>query len=852
MEKLTLTAPPHRYQSWRRGSAVPSDNGSARAPYPAPACSAQLLVNFCTMRVILCALLLGVSGLLAGQTREIRILAVDAETREALEFVSVQIEGTSVGGETDEKGKLSLLTGRKELTLLVSFLGYETMERDVVMERSGKSVSFLMTSTSQQLETVTVSSEDASERLARPVMGVERLNIEALELIPVALGEVDVFRGLQLLSGVNSAGEASNGLSVRGGTIDQNLVLYDGAPVFTPTHLFGLFSVFTPDAIGGVDLYRANIPARFGGRISSVLDVKSRNPTADNFKMQGGIGLVSSHISLETPIDKAKKLKLLVAGRGGFNDFIFKQIDRLKNTESRFVDGTVKLRYTVTDRDIITASGFYSKDFYQIDLLNQTGGINAETNQYDYFTLNGTVEWLRILSDAASLSTRLVRSNHTPRQFFPQRGSDAVVDFTSQIKYHSLESTLAYNTAAGHRLSGGVQAIRYDIDPGRLDPGGVAALRATELDPEQSVEASLFVEDEWTVSPKLTVSAGLRFTQFVQQGPGERRVYDDSGILNADRLTASDQFGGGERMATYGGLEPRLGLSYQLAPNLSLKAAYAFNRQYLQNIFNSTTPLPTSRWKVADNNILPQRAALYSTGFYWLPGDKGYELSVEGYYRNVDNILDYKPGADFFLNPIVETDLVQGEGIAYGIEAGVKRRKGNFTGELNYAYARSRNRVAGPTFATSINGGEYYNGYFDQPHTLNLNFTIDDKTANQISLNLVVQSNRPYTVPNGFVRIDELPVPLFLERNNARLPVYHRLDFSWRIHNASLTKKRWVGDWVFTVYNLYGRKNAYNIFYEPVGATNTQILSATGALKSYRLTIFGAPIVSLGYSFRFE
>ena len=340
--------------------------------------SARRNFNPAYMRILLPLLFLCYAAMLSAQSYEIKILAVDAETRETLEFVNVQVKGTSIAGTTDINGKLSLIVDRTNFVVLGSFLGYEVLEREVIMgDRLYKNVNLFMVPSAQQLETVTVSSDDASERLTRPVMGVERLNIEALELIPVALGEVDVFRGLQLLSGVNSAGEASNGLSVRGGTIDQNLVLYDGAPVFTPTHLFGLFSVFTPDAVGGVDLYRANIPARFGGRISSVLDVRSRNPTSNNFKVQGGLGLVSSHLSIETPLDKRKKVKLLAAARGGFNDFIFGTIERLKNTESRFTDATVKLRYTANDRNIITASSFFSKDFYQIDLITQLSGINA-------------------------------------------------------------------------------------------------------------------------------------------------------------------------------------------------------------------------------------------------------------------------------------------------------------------------------------------------------------------------------------------------------------------------------------------------------------------------------------------
>ncbi|OAV45024.1 TonB-dependent receptor domain-containing protein [Lewinella sp. 4G2] len=805
------------------------------------------------MRIFIVALLtITLSTFASGQAYELTVRVTDGSTKTPLEFVNVQIEDAAINGTTDGSGTVVLKTDSKNFTVLASFLGYEQLSQTVRMAGPTQTLELMLVPSAQQIETVTVTSNDASERLSRPVMGVERLNIEAIELIPVALGEVDVFKGLQLISGVNSAGEASNGLSVRGGTIDQNLVLYDGAPVFTPTHLFGLFSVFTPDAIGGVDLYRANIPAKFGGRISSVLDVKSRNPTSDNFKMQGGIGIVSSHLSIETPVDKQKKVKVLAAVRGGFNDFIFKQIDRLKNTESRFADATVKLRYTANEKNIFTVSGFYSADFYQIDLLNQFSGITSDRNQYTYSTLNGTAEWLKIFNDRASLNTQLVRSDHKPRLLFPQADTDNVIEFDSRIQYHSAQSIFSYNTENGHRLSGGGQLIRYDIDPGGLDPDGVESILPVNLDTEQSLEASLFVEDEWKVSDALTLSAGLRFTQYAQLGPGTNRIYDNEEILDPDRLTETEEFGSGENMQTYNGFEPRLGLSYQLSPKLSFKAAYALNRQYLQNIFNSTTPLPSSRWKLSDNNILPQKATLYSSGFYWLPGDKGYELSLEGYYRDIDNLLEYKPGADFFLNPTVETDLIQGQGVAYGIEAGIKRRKGNFTGEINYAYARSLNTVDGPTFNTSVNAGQQYNGYFDQPHTFNLNLTLDDQKANQISLNFVVQSNRPYTVPNGVLQIGETPVPLFLERNNARLPVYHRLDFSWRIHNAKLEEKRWVGDWIFTVYNLYGRKNAYNIYYQPRTSGAATAETSGSPLESFRLTIFGAPVISLGYSFKFQ
>lgn len=802
------------------------------------------------MKLFYTLLLLAFSGLLAAQSYPLNIVTTDASDDSPLGYVNVQIEGTSLNGTTDDNGRIKLDVPAGDIVILTSFLGFEAKRTEFRVSGVSRIV-IALEPTAQQLQTIEVSSNDASDRMERPLMGVERLSIQEIEVLPVALGEVDVFRGLQLLSGVNSAGEASNGLSIRGGTVDQNLVLLDGAPIFTPTHLFGLFSVFTPDAIGSVDLYRANIPSRYGGRVSSVLDVRSRNPSADKFKMQGGVGLVSSHLSVETPLTRDKKLKILAAGRGGFNDFVFGLVDRLKNTRSRFVDGTVKLRYNANEKNIFTFSGFYSKDFYQIDLLNRFNGIVAEQNQNDYFTLNGTLDWLKIFNDKTSLATRLVSSNHVPKILFPQPNTDNVVEYRSQILYKSLQSTLDHQTG-GHHLSGGIQLIRYDLSPGEIDPGGVTAVDAVVLDNEQAFEASLFAEDEWKVSDKFTLSAGLRFTQFVQLGAGEQRDYGDSEVLSPEFQVGSTSFTSGQTMQTYNGLEPRLGLNFQLSEKVSLKAAYAITRQYLQNIYNATTPLPSSRWKVSDNNIVPQQASLVSTGLYFLPGSGKFQFSLEGYYRSIDNLLEYKPGAEFFLNPTVETDILQGKGRAYGVEVGVTKKTGALTGQINYSYARSENQVAGSSFETSINRGEWYNGYFDQPHTLNTNLTLDDGKTNRISLNFVLQSNRPYTVPNGFLTIDNQPIPIFLERNNDRLPTYHRLDFSWTVHNPKMVKRRWVGDWTVTIYNLYGRKNAYNIFYQPREAGGNSALFGSSPLGSYKLTIFGAPIASLTYSFKFS
>ncbi len=789
-------------------------------------------------------------GPLAAQQYRVVVRVTDAETERAVPYVNVQLLNSPQGGMTDESGQYSFTVPAGRATVLASSVGYDPVRLQLTIT-ADREIDVLLNPAAETLETVTVSSDDASARLEKPLMGVERLSIKEIEFLPVALGEVDVFRGLQLVSGVNSAGEASNGLSVRGGTIDQNLVLQDGAPVFTPTHLFGLFSVFTPDAVGSVDLYRANIPARFGGRVASVVDVRTRNPTSDKFKLQGGIGLVSSRLSMETPVTRDKRFKALASVRVGLNDFVFNFFERLKNTRSKFGDGTLKLRYTANERDIFTFSGFYSRDFYQIDLINGFAGIEASTNQYDYSTLNGTLDWLRLLNETTSVQLRLVRSDHRPSVLFPELDRDNKIRYDSRIRYLSGQLGIDHRTASNHQLSGGVQVLRYELEPGRLDPGSSPQAVAVDLEDEQALELSGYLEDEWKATPAFTISAGLRYTHYAQLGPGTVRTYAEGTERTPSSITGSEATDAGT-LATYGGFEPRLGLSLQVADRTSIKAAYALNRQYLQNVFNSTTPLPSSRWKVADNNVLPQLSQLYSAGVYQLLGNNGLELSLEGYYRAIDRLLEYKPGAEFFLNPTVETDLIQGEGKAYGAELSVKKTQGRLTGQVNYTYARAFNRVIGPSARSSINQGEYYPGYFDQPHTVNTSFTLDDGRTHRLSFNLVVQSNRPYSIPNGYIQTDNLSAPIFLERNNARLPLYHRLDFSWTIHNAKMRKKRWVGDWTVTFYNLYGRKNAYNIYYQPRSTGRDAEVFGNSPLASYQLTIFGAPIVSLSYSFKFE
>ncbi len=803
------------------------------------------------MRYFLFLFVLFLGTCVRAQELQLDITAVDLSTSDRLPFVSVQLSPGGASGTTDDRGQLTLKLKPARYTIRASYTGYAPYEKTVLLNDSRR-FTIRMEPVATDLETVVVTDQDARFDLKRPQMGVVRLSSKELESIPAVLGERDVLRTLQLMPGVTSAGEASNGISVRGGTIDQNLLLLDGAPVFTPTHLFGLFTVFTPDAIGGIDLYRGNIPARFGGRVSSVVDVRTKTPNSDETIIKGGIGLVSSNLGIETPLGNSGKWSLLAAARGGLNDFAFSLIDRLEGTRSRFADATLKLRYRPSDKDLFTLTGFYAGDFYQVDLLTSIGGLPSTSNQYSYLTLNGGLEWTRLLGEDYSIRTQVTNAHYAPELRFPQV-DESLITFASGIDQQTVRTALARDESATHAWTIGLQADRYVLAPGTLDPGVSQNARPLDLENEQGLELSAFIEDEWKVSERLTVGAGLRYTAYRQLGAGEQRFYTQGEEITPRNLIGAETFGAGETMFTYAGFEPRLGLSYQLTTNTSLKASYARSRQYLQNIFNATTPLPTSRWKVADNNVVPQTADLVSGGISHVFPNGGTSLRVEGYYRWLQDLLEYKPGADFFLNPTVETDLLRGEGRAYGLEITATNRTGRLTGELNYAYARVENRVDGNSFNTRINRGEWYPGYFDQPHSFSANLILDEGKTHELGFNFVLQSNRPYTVPNGFVEVGGADVPLFLERNNDRLPLYHRLDFSWTIHNFKRKDTKWTADWVFTVYNLYGRANAYNVFFQPRDASTPRLDLFSGSpFAAYRLSIFGAPVFSLAYKFTWK
>ena len=442
-----------------------------------------------------------------------------------------------------------------------------------------------------------------------------------------------------------------------------------------------------------------------------------------------------------------------------------------------------------------------------------------------------------------NFQTKFISSNYAPTTILPELNSDNNVKIKSGIDYRQVKTNLNYFKGK-HKLESGLDVIKYNINPGELDPGTNSNIRRVRTQRENAYELGAYIEDEIEFSKKFVMTAGLRYSQFFNMGPGSYRTYLEG--MAREELTLLDTVyvNKGQVQKSYGGLEPRVGMRYQLDQQKSLKFGYNLMRQYLQVITNTTTPLPTSRWKTSDLYIKPQVSSLYTLGYFQELTDNIYEYSVEAYWRQTNNIVDYKPGADFLLQEYPESQLLQGINKSYGLEFMISKKKGEMTGWLNYTYSRSLNKVnEGIGTSLQINQGDWYSANYDRPHSANATVVINQGKHHDFSFNFTYSTGRPFTIPQGFILYQDKTYPFYSLRNNARIPDYHRLDFSWNIYNPSMDEtKRWKGNWNFTVYNLYGRKNAYSVFLKNQGT----------AIKGNKLTVFGAPIISLAYNFKFQ
>lgn len=764
----------------------------------------------------------------------------DAKNGQPIQGVNIVVLNVSKGYVTAKDGFFVIALPAGNYVLKFTHVGFRpTLDTISLQQLLFREIR--MQDDAKDLEEVVVTSEAPDRNIRKVEMGVSQLSIRSIRRIPPLLGEVDIVRSLLLLPGVTTVGEGAPGFNVRGGSTDQNLVLLDDTPIFNSSHLMGFFSSFNPDVVRDVTLSRGGIVAAYGGRASSVLDVKIREPATDKWSVNGGVGIVSSRVGVEGPIIK-NKLSILAATRASFNDFLFKLAPpNLRGTKANFFDLTTKLKYQPNERHTFTATGYLSRDVFKLASDSLSGQeINASSTQFNYQTLNGVVRWNYFISRQLNLTTSAIFSRYTADLSSPDSAN--AFQLKSGVWQRQLKSDLTYAPGETHQWQMGASVIDYLIQPNTRIPGPYSNVLPVDLARERAYELATYVQDEWRLTPVLAVLAGLRYSALLSRGPATVPTYAENQPRQPETVTSSQPYGAGSIYHTTGGFEPRLAVRWTVGEGKAIKFGYSRLRQYMQQITNTTAALPTSRWHLSDNFTKPQIADQWSVGYFRNTTDNAIEASGEVYYKTLANAIDYRDGAELQLAQALETQLVQGRGQAYGFETLLRKNKGYWTGFASYTYARTFLTMDSPYAQERVNNGQAYPANYDKPHTLNILATYRPTTWFSMSLNFTYSTGRPNTQPAARARINGVYVPIYLDRNQQRIPDYHRLDFSMIFEQNPLRKKRNQSSWVFSIYNVYARKNAYSVYYR---------LSNRSSTDAYKLSIFGTVFPSLTYNFKF-
>ena len=759
----------------------------------------------------------------------------DYESGETLIGATALVKELGNGAVSNEYGFYSISVPEGSYTLEFSYIGFGNIIKSVSLSANYK-LDVELGEMKNELAEVVVTAKEEDSNVREVSMSVNKLDITTIKSMPTLLGEVEIIRSLQLLPGVNSVGEGATGFNVRGGSIDQNLILLDEAPVYNSSHLFGFFSVFNPDAVKDVKLYKGGIPSRYGGRLSSILDVRMKEGNKKKLNINGGVGFIFSRLSVEAPIIKDKS-SLIVAARRSYIDVLAKPFlsESLNGSELNFYDLTLKTNYDINDKNRLFISGYFGRDNFGFG--DQAG--------FNWGNKTGTIRWNHLFSERLFSNLTFYFSDYDYQIKF---GNDSQnkFDWNASIQNIGVKPEFSFFLKPGNLLKFGGQSILYTFDPGNAVGVSEGEERDFSLPQKYAMENAVYVENEIDITTTIKTNYGLRLSSFTYLGKGTAYEYAD-GIPGERRYaTSATEYDDWESIKTYYNFEPRLSLQMQLSSNNSIKASYNRTTQYIHLVSNTTAATPVDIWTPSTNNIRPSTADQVAFGYFQNLNDNTYELSAEVYYKTMNNLVDYIDGADLLLNQFIEGDLIEGEGRAYGIELMAKKTKGKFSGWLSYTLARTERQTPG------INGGEWYASRFDQLHNLSLTgfYEINDRWTT--SANFAFNTGSPTTFPTTRYTIQGFVVPHNAneERNNVRLPNYHRLDLSITRKGKIKEGKRWTGDWVFSVYNVYNRKNAFSIFFAqedgriPIGSSvNTD---------AYRLSVIGSFIPSVSYNFKFN
>ncbi len=754
----------------------------------------------------------------------------ESKSKEPLVGASVVVTDLKMGTVTNNEGKFELKIQTGSHVLNLSYVNFEESVIELEIYDNG-TAHWELEEKPTVLEEVIIQDRSARE-ITTSGIGQTQLSLKEIKRAPALLGEIDLIKQIQLLPGVTTAGEAASGFNVRGGSVDQNLILYDGMPVFNSSHVFGFFSSFNSEAIRDVTFYRGGIPAEFGGRISSVLDIRSKEGSYEKWGGSAGIGLISSNAMLSGPLKK-NKTSIALSLRTTYSDWLINTVrsnyvDLNKSTVS-FYDGTAKLNHLFSSKTKLTLSGYFSHDQFRL----------RGDSTYRWDTMLGSMrldhEFSKILTAAFMVGYGTYSYDVFDKN--PLTG----FDLKYKIKYPSAKADFHLKLYK-HKIDFGLQSIYYDFNPGTFSPSTVDSdKKFLQMDLQKSIESAFHISDQLEFG-KFHVDAGLRASVFQAVGPSSVYLYKSGLPRETLNLIDTLSFKKGENVKRYFNVEPRLGFRYDISKDASIKLGYNRIFQYLHLLTNTTAITPVDIWQPSGYYFKPQMVDQFSLGYFRNFKEKKYEAFAEVYYKEMKNVLDFKDGAQLILNPQIETDLLQGKARSYGAEMQVAKTTGQLSGSFGYTYSRSLRTIVGIFPEETINDGREHASNFDQPHVVNLNWKYSISRRYFFTGGFTYRTGRPITLPLSAFSVDNFTVSSFSDRNQFRIPDYHRLDIGFVAEGNHKRKKIWDGTWTFSIYNVYARKNAYSIFFKEV---------RPGILRPYRLAIIGTALPSISYSIKF-
>ena len=780
-------------------------------------------------------LFLSAVNLIAQEKVTISGVITDKISSESLIGVSIYIKEINSGTVSNEYGFYSLTLPKGNYTLNIGYLGYVSQDTLIQLEGSVKK-NFSLLSNHQLLAEVVVNGDKNIAEIRRPEMSINKLSVREIKQMPVVLGEVDVIKSILQLPGVTNAGEGQSGFNVRGGGADQNLVLLDEATIYNTSHLFGFFSIFNADAINDIKLYKGGIPARYGGRLSSVLDIYQKEGNKNDLKFSGGIGLVSSRLMVEGPVDKGKG-SFLLAGRGSYGHLFLKLTDI--QSSAYFYDLNTKVSYKINPKNNLYLSGYFGRDAFNLnkDFVNVYGNsvINAR--------------WNKLFTDKLFSNLSVIYSDY----YYALKTALADFSWASSVKNLNLKYDFKHYFNNNLKLTYGLNAQYYDFNPGTINPTtSTSQINKEQLARKYALEPAVYMDVEQSLTKKLTVNYGLRYSLFNRMGQQEVFTYANNRAVDFNNElkiyekatpTGTKNYKRNETIASFDNLEPRIAISYALDDNHSIKASYNRMSQYLHLLSNTQSPTPLDIWAPSDRFLKPQTLNQYAIGYFQNFKQDDYSLEIESFYKNINNKVDYIDGTELIANEAIEQVVLNGIGRAYGLELMLRKNVGRLTGWLSYTLSRSEQQIPGRNSTeTGINNGRWYKSAADKLHNVSITTSFKWSERWRFGSIFALQSGQPVTFPQSKYQYQGIEVPNFGLRNQNNLPLYHHLDVSGTYTPKPNKQKGWQGEWVFSVYNIYNRQNAANISF-------TQNLE-TGKNEAKRLSIFGA-VPSVTYNFKF-